>query len=93
MQYRLIDPYRFAFINPGGLPQPLPVVITTGPDAARPTGPAAALLELAEISAIELLVSDATLHELQEVLNRPSLQRKFPSLTTALVTAFIERIK
>ena len=61
--------------------------------AARPTGPAAALLELAEISAIELLVSDATLHELQEVLNRPILQRKFPSLTTALVTDFIERIK
>ena len=61
--------------------------------AARPTGPAAALLELAEISAIELLVSDATLHQLQEVLNRPSLQRKFPSLTTALVTAFIERMK
>jgi hypothetical protein len=31
MQYRLIDPYRFAFIKPGGLTQPLPVVITTGP--------------------------------------------------------------
>ena len=61
--------------------------------AARPTGPAAALLELAEISAIELLVSDATLNELQDVLNRPSLQRKFPSLTTALVADFIERIK
>jgi predicted nucleic acid-binding protein len=26
-------------------------------------------------------------------LGRPSLQRKFPSLTTALVTDFIERIK
>ena len=61
--------------------------------AARPTGPAAALIELVEISAIELLVSEATLHELQEVLSRPSLQRKFPSLTTALVTDFIERIK
>ena len=61
--------------------------------AARPTGPAAALLELVEISAIELLVSEATLHELQEVLSRQSLQRKFPSLTTALITDFIERIK
>ena len=61
--------------------------------AARPTGPAAALIELVEISAIELLVSEATLHELQEVLSRQSLQRKFPSLTTALVTDFIERIK
>ncbi|MFM2011895.1 MAG: hypothetical protein RLZZ396_679 [Planctomycetota bacterium] len=61
--------------------------------AARPKGPAAALLELVEISAIELLVSEATLHELQEVLSRQSLQRKFPSLTTALITDFIERIK
>ena len=33
MQYRLIDPYRLAFIKPGGLTQPLPVVITTGPGA------------------------------------------------------------
>ena len=31
MQYRLIDPYRFAFIKPGGLTQPLPVVVTTDP--------------------------------------------------------------
>ncbi len=33
--------------------------------AAKSTGPAAALLELAEIGAIELLVSDDTLEELQ----------------------------
>ena len=31
MQYRLIDPHRLAFIKPGGLTQPLPVVVTTGP--------------------------------------------------------------
>ena len=31
MQYRQIDPHRFAFIKPGGLTQPLPVVVTTGP--------------------------------------------------------------
>ena len=43
-------------------------------------GPAAALLELAEIGALELLVSDACIEELREVLTRPSLQRKFPSL-------------
>lgn len=61
--------------------------------AARPTGPAAALLELAEISAVELLVSEATLAELRDVLNRPSIQRKFPALTTVLVADFIERIK
>jgi hypothetical protein len=31
MQYTQIDPHRFAFIKPGGLTQPLPVVVTTGP--------------------------------------------------------------
>jgi hypothetical protein len=31
MQYRQIDPHRLAFIKPGGLTQPLPVVVTTGP--------------------------------------------------------------
>lgn len=61
--------------------------------AARPTGPAAALLELVEIGAIELFVSDATLEELRDVLTRPSLQRKFPSLTTSAVSDFVERIK
>ena len=61
--------------------------------AARQTGPAAAFLELAEISAIELLVSDATLSELRDVLTRPSIQRKFPALTAAVVADFIERIK
>lgn len=39
--------------------------------AARPTGPAAALLELVEIGAIELFVSDATIEELRDVLTRP----------------------
>lgn len=34
-------------------------------------GPAAALLELAEIGALELLVSDACIEELREVLTRP----------------------
>lgn len=61
--------------------------------AAKSTGPAAALLELAEIGAIELLVSDDTLEELQDVLDRPSLQGKLPSLTPTLVRDFIERVK
>jgi len=61
--------------------------------AARPTGPAAALLELAEIGAIELLVSDACIEELREVLTRPSLQRKFPTLTISVVRDFLDRIQ
>jgi putative PIN family toxin of toxin-antitoxin system len=61
--------------------------------AARPTGPAAALLELAEIDALELLVSDACIEELREVLTRPSLQRRFPSLTISAVRDFLDRIQ
>jgi len=38
-------------------------------------GPAAALLELVEVGALELLVSDACTEELREVLTRPSFHR------------------
>ena len=61
--------------------------------AGRPLGPAAALLELVEIGALELFVSEACLEEIREVLARPSLQRKFPSLTIATVSDFLERIR
>ncbi len=61
--------------------------------AARPSGPAAALLELVEIGELELVVSEACLEEIQEVLSRPSLQRKFPSLTISLVSDFLQRIQ
>ncbi len=60
--------------------------------AAKPLGPAAALLELVEESQIELCVSHPTLNELRDVLNRPILRKKFPSLTDELVTAFIKRV-
>jgi predicted nucleic acid-binding protein len=40
--------------------------------ATRFTGPASALLELAEIGELELLVSDACLEEIRDVLTRPS---------------------
>jgi len=61
--------------------------------AARPKGPAAALLELVEVGALELLVSDACMEELREVLTRPSLQRKFPSLSISAVQDFLDRIQ
>ena len=61
--------------------------------AARPMGPAAALLELVEIGALDLLVSDVCIEELREVLTRPSLQRKFPSLTISAVSNFLDRIQ
>ena len=56
-------------------------------------GPAAALLELVEVGALELLVSDACMEELREVLTRPSLQRKFPSLSISAVQDFLDRIQ
>ncbi len=61
--------------------------------AARPNGPAAALLELVEIGELELFVSEASLEEIREVLIRPSLQRKFPSLTISTVSDFLARIQ
>ena len=61
--------------------------------AARPTGPAAALLDLVEIDELVLLMSEACLEEIREVLSRPSLQRKFPSLTTSTVRQFLDRIQ
>ena len=61
--------------------------------AARPSGPATALLELAEIGELELLVSEACLEEIREVLIRPSVQRKFPSLTISTVIDFLDRIQ
>ena len=61
--------------------------------AARPKGPAAALLELAEIGELELLISEACLEEIREVLIRPNVQRKFPSLTISTVIDFLDRIQ
>lgn len=61
--------------------------------AARPSGPAAALLELVEIGELELFVSEACLEEIRDVLNRPSLQRKFPLLTSSIVNDFLDRIR
>ena len=60
--------------------------------AARRNGPAAALLELVEIGELELFVSEACLEEIREVLIRPSVQRKFPSLTISTVDDFLDRI-
>jgi len=61
--------------------------------AAKPLGPAAALLELEEIGELELFVSEACLDEIREVLARPNLQRKFPSLTISTVNDFLDRIR
>lgn len=61
--------------------------------AARRLGPAGACLTLAEQGLVELFVSDEILTEVGDVLRRPQIQSKFPSLTEATVAEFIERIQ
>ncbi len=60
--------------------------------AARADGPAAACLRLAEAGHVELFVSAEILAEVREVLKRPKIQRKFPSLTHETVEAFLSRL-
>lgn len=61
--------------------------------AAKAEGPAGACLALAEEGAITLCLSQEVLDEVREVLLRPKIQRKFPSLTTDRVDAFLEAIR
>ena len=58
--------------------------------AARRESPAGACLELAEESVIELCVSSAILAEVEDVLARPSVRRKFSALTDRVVADFVE---
>ena len=61
--------------------------------AARKQGPAGACLALAEVGAITLCLSQDVLQEVREVLLRPKIQRKFPSLTPDRVDAFLDVIQ
>lgn len=61
--------------------------------AARAEGPAGACLKLVEAGAITLGLSQQVLEEVREVLLRPKIQRKFPSLTADRVDAFVETLR
>ena len=61
--------------------------------AARPNGPAAALLRLAESGHLELCISDEILVEIRDVLSRREIGRKFPSLTAELVDVFVDTLR
>lgn len=61
--------------------------------AARRDGPAGICLSLAEQAIIELSVSREILDEIGDVLRRPSIQAKFPSLTGTAVAEFIAAIE
>lgn len=61
--------------------------------AARPAGPAAACLKLAEEGHVELVVTDDILNEVRDVLSRPKVRKKFHSLTDATASAFIDQVR
>lgn len=60
--------------------------------AVNDQSPAYACLELAESSQVRLFVSPAVLVELQDVLSRPALQKKFPQLTPSRVRLFLRKL-
>jgi putative PIN family toxin of toxin-antitoxin system len=61
--------------------------------AARGPSIAAACLELAENGYIELCLSEDVLTEIADVLKRPEIRARFPSLTDTLVDEFIEAVR
>lgn len=59
----------------------------------RDTGPAFRCFELVEQGKVTLVVCPAILAEVQDVLTRPALVKKFPVLTPERVTAFIKKFR
>jgi hypothetical protein len=60
--------------------------------AARQISPAKACLDLAENDLVQLCLSAEIVAEVQDVLTRPEVQRKFPALVSMDVEAFIARL-
>ena len=61
--------------------------------AARSSSPAGLCLTLAEKGFVELCLSDAILDEVGEVLRRPKVRARFPTLTDELVSQFLETVE
>jgi putative PIN family toxin of toxin-antitoxin system len=57
--------------------------------ATRPEGPARACLGMAQLGRIVLCISPAIRSEVADVLSRPKVRRKFPSLTSEAVAVFL----
>jgi putative PIN family toxin of toxin-antitoxin system len=57
--------------------------------AARPEGPARACLAMVQQGRVILCISPAVRAEVENVLNRPKVRQKFPSLTPEAVAAFL----
>ncbi len=85
---------RGSRLNSAGA-SPLPVVYDCMiflQGAARPNGPAAACLDLAQEGRVLLHLSAALLLEIRDVLTRPKIQRKYPVLTEDFVEVFLEKL-
>jgi putative PIN family toxin of toxin-antitoxin system len=60
--------------------------------AVRETGPAFACLQLAEAGRVTLVTSREVIAEVADVLTRPIIRRKFPTLTPAYVSRYLARV-
>jgi putative PIN family toxin of toxin-antitoxin system len=61
--------------------------------AARIKNPANACFELVESGIVELYLSRETLDEVKDVLSRPIIRRRFPTLTDEMVQAFLSDVE
>jgi putative PIN family toxin of toxin-antitoxin system len=59
----------------------------------RESSPAGICFELASDQQVELVVSPVTMAELEDVLNRPELRKKFKKLTDERVNEFLEEVR
>ena len=60
--------------------------------AVRDTGPSFACLAAVEAGLVQLVISPAVIAEIEQVLNRESMQHKFPQLVPKIVDEYISRI-
>lgn len=61
--------------------------------AVRESGPAAACLRLGEREVVDLTVDEGGLAELADVLARPGIRTRFPTLTDELADQFLARLR
>ena len=61
--------------------------------AGRPNGPARACFRLVNEGRVTLHVSAEILAEVRDVLARPKIQKKFPSLTPERIAEFVQNVK
>lgn len=61
--------------------------------AGRPAGPARACLQLVDDGAVMLCISAAILAEVRDVLTRPRVLQKFPTLSLEWVETFLRNVE